>query len=58
LIPLLLSAGYPYFIQFICKELVDIWIQREAVGDTNMAVPFIELIRKLDADFLQTDGRE
>lgn len=46
-----ISAGYPYFIQFICKELFDIWLQRDAAGDTNTTIPFIEVIRKLDADF-------
>ena len=46
-----LSAGYPYFIQFLCKELLDIWIQREATGNENTGVPFIELLRKLDSDF-------
>lgn len=49
-----ISAGYPYFIQFICKELMDIWLQRHAAGDTNTAIPFIEVLRKLDADFFSS----
>jgi hypothetical protein len=53
-----LSGGYPYFIQFICREYFDTIIQRVGTGqvgpqDPNMdrAVPVIEILRKLDADF-------
>lgn len=45
-----LSGGYPYFIQFICREVYDIWIQRIGVGE-NMAIPIMEITRKLDTDF-------
>lgn len=27
-----LSGGYPYFIQFICREVYDIWVQRLETG--------------------------
>jgi len=41
-----ISGGYPFFIQFICKEVYDIWTQ-----NPKFAVPVDELIRKLDSDF-------
>ena len=40
-----LSGGYPYFIQFICKEVYDAFIQG------SHSVPTDEIIRKLDSDF-------
>lgn len=45
-----LSGGYPYFIQFICREVYDIWIQRIGSGEDS-AIPIDELTRKLDTDF-------
>lgn len=45
-----ISGGYPYFIQFICREVFDIWIQRLANGD-SMSIPVEALTRKLDTDF-------
>lgn len=45
-----LSGGYPYFIQFICREVYDIWIQRMQSG-TGMSIPIEALTRKLDTDF-------
>jgi hypothetical protein len=45
-----LSGGYPYFIQFICREVYDIWIQRIHDG-TETAIPIDEITRKLDTDF-------
>ncbi|MBI4728645.1 MAG: ATP-binding protein [Acidobacteria bacterium] len=44
------SAGYPYFIQFICREVFDIFIQ-QAAGGGRSAVPVDPIQRKLDADF-------
>lgn len=41
-----ISGGYPYFIQFICKEVYDAFLQ----GDLS-SVPVDEIMRKLDADF-------
>jgi len=45
-----LSGGYPYFIQFICREVYDIWIQRMHDG-AETAIPVDEITRKLDTDF-------
>lgn len=45
-----LSGGYPYFIQFICREVYDVWLQ--AVNDDDLApIPLEEITRKLDTDF-------
>lgn len=44
------SGGYPYFIQFICRESYDAYIQQSAMGRQPI-VPIGGIIRKLDADF-------
>ncbi len=44
------SGGYPYFIQFICREVFDVFIQKKNSGE-EASVPVNEIIRKLDADF-------
>lgn len=44
------SGGYPYFVQFICKEVYDALIQRARAGDVP-TVPIGEIEQKLDADF-------
>lgn len=46
-----ISGGYPYFIQFICKELYDIVQQRKRNDRGELIVPEEEIIRKLDNDF-------
>jgi hypothetical protein len=45
-----LSGGYPYFIQFICREVYDIWIQR-INNNENTSIPVEAIQRKLDTDF-------
>jgi hypothetical protein len=47
-----LSGGYPYFIQFICKEVFDAWIAQMSTGKVA-GVPEHEILRKLDTDFFQ-----
>lgn len=47
-----LSGGYPYFIQFICKEIYDVWIAKIDSGEIT-SVPTNDIIRKLDTDFFQ-----
>lgn len=45
-----MSGGYPALIQFICKEIFDVWISKLGSGE----VPSIsegDIIRKLDNDF-------
>jgi hypothetical protein len=47
-----LSNGYPYFIQFMCREIFDNYLQGVTAGDedaTSVSVPAI--VRKLDNDF-------
>jgi len=44
------SGGYPYFIQFICREAYDAFIQKVGAGE-QPAVPMESIIRKLDTDF-------
>ncbi|MHB0947032.1 MAG: ATP-binding protein [Sedimentisphaerales bacterium] len=44
------SGGYPYFIQFICREVYDIFLQKHTKGE-QMFVPVVEITRKLDNDF-------
>ena len=45
-----MSGGYPYFIQFICREVYDAWISQVNRG-IEMTVPLSEITRKLDNDF-------
>lgn len=45
-----ISGGYPYFIQFLCREIYDVWLQKIAEGQAP-SVPTDELVRKLDTDF-------
>jgi len=53
-----LSGGYPYFIQFICREVFDVILQQHG-GTLEVAgalpgpvtVPMTAILRKLDADF-------
>ena len=44
------SGGYPYFIQFICREVYDAFMQRTD-KDGQALVPVAEIEQKLDADF-------
>lgn len=45
-----MSGGYPYFLQFICREVYDAFIQRLDKGE-SAAVPTAEIEQKLDTDF-------
>lgn len=45
-----ISGGYPYFIQFFCKEVYDIFVQQHSKGGIS-GVPIDEITRKLDNDF-------
>jgi hypothetical protein len=44
------SGGYPYFIQFICREAYDVFLQQLRSGIVP-SVPVNEITRKLDSDF-------
>ncbi len=45
-----MSGGYPYFLQYICKEVFDAWIGRIDEGE-EPEVAKVEIISKLDQDF-------
>lgn len=47
------SGGYPYFIQFICREVYDAFIQLASEGASleGLEVPVEPITRKLDSDF-------
>jgi hypothetical protein len=45
-----MSGGYPYFIQFVCREIYDILIQQIGAGEP-LRVPVEAITRKLDTDF-------
>lgn len=45
-----MSGGYPYFIQFICREVYDAFMQKIDKGE-NASVPVAEIEQKLDTDF-------
>ena len=45
-----MSGGYPYFIQFICREVYDVAIQK-LKANQKLSIPINEISRKLDTDF-------
>ncbi len=45
------SGGYPYFIQFLCREIFDSYLQQRAGGAARPAVTASLVVRKLDSDF-------
>jgi hypothetical protein len=44
------SGGYPYFIQFICRELYDTCLQQRAAGQPSV-MSVAPIVRKLDSNF-------
>ena len=44
------SGGYPYFIQFICREVYDAALQKHLAGEVS-GVSIADITRKLDTDF-------
>ncbi len=45
------SGGYPYFIQFICREVYDVFIQSIKATGAATPVPMDAITQKLDTDF-------
>jgi hypothetical protein len=45
-----MSDGYPYFLQFIGKEVFDAWIGKITVGEVP-SVAMNDILKKLDLDF-------
>ena len=50
------SAGYPYFIQFFCREVFDVWIAKIQKGEVPN-VPIADITRKLIQIFFMVDGQ-
>jgi len=46
-----ITKGYPYFIQYVCRDVFDVWVQALNNNENPPAIPTDEIIRKLDADF-------
>jgi hypothetical protein len=46
-----ITGGYPYFVQYVCRETYDVWVQSANDGDELAAIPTESIIRKLDTDF-------
>jgi len=46
-----ITRGYPYFVQYVCREVYDIWVQAAESGQKPPGVPLAEIMRKLDTDF-------
>lgn len=45
------TKGYPYFVQYVCREIFDIWVQNYNNGQPLAPVPIPEITAKLDTDF-------
>lgn len=45
------SGGYPYFLQFICREVFDVFLQHVKDDKEPPGVPLEAITRKLDQDF-------
>lgn len=45
------SGGYPYFIQFLCRETFDSYLLQMQLGIKEPTIFLSEIIRKLDTDF-------
>jgi len=45
------SGGYPYFIQFLCKEIFDVYLQQLATDGKLQQFPLDGIVKKLDKDF-------
>lgn len=45
------ARGYPYFVQHVCREVFDIWVQAVEVQKEPPSIPVAEIVAKLDSDF-------
>ena len=46
-----ITRGYPYFVQYICRESFDVLLQAIRGGRPMRSIPIREILRKLDSDF-------
>jgi type II secretory pathway predicted ATPase ExeA len=45
------SGGYPYFVQYICKELFDVFLQQLTSRGGTHPIAISAIVKKLDKDF-------
>jgi hypothetical protein len=45
------SGGYPYFIQFLCREFFDAYLQHASSGQNPPNLKVSQMVHKLDSDF-------
>lgn len=45
------TRGYPYFVQYVCREVFDVWVQALKAGNKPPGIPVADITRKLDSDF-------
>ncbi len=45
------TKGYPYFVQYFCREIFDVWVQSASSGEELAPIPLDSITRKLDSDF-------
>lgn len=46
-----ITRGYPYFVQYVCREVYDVWVQALDADGHVPGIPVFEIMRKLDRDF-------
>lgn len=46
-----ITRGYPYFIQYVCREVFDIWLPAAENRKPYPSIPATDIVRKLDSDF-------
>ncbi|MEP7364495.1 MAG: ATP-binding protein [Acidobacteriota bacterium] len=46
-----ITRGYPYFVQYVCRESFDVLVQAIKGGQPLRSIPIREILRKLDIDF-------
>lgn len=46
-----ITRGYPYFVQYVCRDAFDVWVQALDSGREPPGIPVRDIIRKLDTDF-------
>ena len=46
-----ITKGYPYFVQYVCRDAFDVWVQDVAAGREFQKIPVDAILRKLDSDF-------
>jgi hypothetical protein len=45
------TMGYPYFVQYVCREVFDVWVRESERGKGPPPIPVDDITRKLDSDF-------